>query len=502
MSVEKLKIFIGGEYRQSETNDYVEVFNPSTGEVDGLSPCSTKKEVEESIEVAHKAFKSWSRVPVIKRVQVLHKVRQLLIERMDELTMICAREHGKVWEEAKGDVLKAIEGTELAVQAPSLIMGESLMDASVGYDTVSFREPLGVFAGVCPFNFPAMIPMGWMTPCCIAAGNAIVLKVSSSTPRSAMAIAQIYKDAGLPDGVLNIISCKRTEAEIFLTHPKVKGITFVGTTKAGKHIYSVAAAHGKRVQALCEAKNHALVMEDAPIERTAAGIINAAYGCAGERCMALPVVVAHEKIADKLAEELLKQAKLIKVGPAYDKTSKLGPVVNIVNKKRIEDYIAKGVEEGAKLLLDGRNVKVEGFENGFYLAPTIFDYVTEDMVIGKEEIFGPVLCIKRVKSFEEGLKIMNNNPFANGSVIFTQSGYYAREFARNTDGGMVGINVGIPVPVGFFSFTGHKDSFFGDLHCLGKDAFRFFTEQKTVTTKWFTKEEASQTEVSTWDGTI
>ena len=458
--------------------------------------------MEESIEVAHEAFKSWSRVPVIKRTQILHKVRTLLIERMDELTMLCAREHGKVWEEAKGDVLKAIEGTELAIQAPSLVMGESLMDASTGYDTVSFREPLGVFAGVCPFNFPAMIPMGWMTPCCIAAGNSIVLKVSSSTPRTAMAIAQIYKDAGLPDGVLNIVSCKRTEAEIFLTHPKVKGITFVGTTKAGKHIYSVAAAHGKRVQALCEAKNHALVMYDAPIERTAAGIINAAYGCAGERCMALPVVVAHEKIADKLVEELLKQAKLIKVGPAYDKTSKLGPVVNPQHKERIEGYIAKGVEEGATLVLDGRNHVVEGFEKGFYLGPTIFDHVTEDMVIGKEEIFGPVLCVKRVKSFEEGLEIMNNNPFANGSVIFTQSGYYAREFARNTDGGMVGVNVGIPVPVGFFSFTGHKDSFFGDLHCLGKDAFRFFTEQKTVTTKWFTQEESTQTEVSTWDGTI
>ena len=502
MSAEKLKIFINGEYRLSETEDYVEVLNPSTGEVDGLSPCATKKEVEESIEVAHEAFKSWSRVPVIKRTQILHKVRTLLIERMDELTMLCAREHGKVWEEAKGDVLKAIEGTELAIQAPSLVMGESLMDASTGYDTVSFREPLGVFAGVCPFNFPAMIPMGWMTPCCIAAGNSIVLKVSSSTPRTAMAIAQIYKDAGLPDGVLNIVSCKRTEAEIFLTHPKVKGITFVGTTKAGKHIYSVAAAHGKRVQALCEAKNHALVMYDAPIERTAAGIINAAYGCAGERCMALPVVVAHEKVADKLVEELLKQAKLIKVGPAYDKTSKLGPVVNPQHKERIEGYIAKGVEEGATLVLDGRNHVVEGFEKGFYLGPTIFDHVTEDMVIGKEEIFGPVLCVKRVKSFEEGLEIMNNNPFANGSVIFTQSGYYAREFARNTDGGMVGVNVGIPVPVGFFSFTGHKDSFFGDLHCLGKDAFRFFTEQKTVTTKWFTQEESTQTEVSTWDGTI
>ena len=502
MSAEKLKIFINGEYRLSETEDYVEVLNPSTGEVDGLSPCATKKEVEESIEVAHEAFKNWSRVPVIKRTEILHKVRTLLIERMDELTMLCAREHGKVWEEAKGDVLKAIEGTELAIQAPSLVMGESLMNASTGYDTVSFREPLGVFAGVCPFNFPAMIPMGWMTPCCIAAGNSIVLKVSSSTPRTAMAIAQIYKDAGLPDGVLNIVSCKRTEAEIFLTHPKVKGITFVGTTKAGKHIYSVAAAHGKRVQALCEAKNHALVMCDAPIERTAAGIINAAYGCAGERCMALPVVVAHEKIADKLVEELLKQVKLIKVGPAYDKTSKLGPVVNPQHKERIEVYIAKGVEEGATLVLDGRNHVVEGFEKGFYLGPTIFDHVTEDMVIGKEEIFGPVLCVKRVKSFEEGLEIMNNNPFANGSVIFTQSGYYAREFARNTDGGMVGVNVGIPVPVGFFSFTGHKDSFFGDLHCLGKDAFRFFTEQKTVTTKWFTQEESTQTEVSTWDGTI
>lgn len=502
MSTEKLKLFIAGQFRDSMTDNYVEVFDPSTGEVDALSPCAEKEEVEESIEAAHKAFLSWSNVPVVKRVQVLYEVRRLLTERMDELTMICAKEHGKTWEEAKGDVLKAIEGTELAIQAPSMVMGESLMDASAGYDTVSFREPLGVFAGLCPFNFPAMIPMGWMAPCCIAAGNTIVLKASSSTPRTAMAIAQIYKDAGLPKGVLNIISCKRGEAEIFLKHPKVKGITFVGTTGVGKHIYSVAAAHGKRVQALCEAKNHALVMEDAPIERTAAGIINAAYGCAGERCMALPVVVVHEAIADKLVAELKAQAEKIKVGPAYDKTSKLGPLVNRAHKERVEGYIAKGIEEGAKLVMDGRGCVVEGYEKGFYLEPTIFDNVTEDMVIGKEEIFGPVLCIKRVKSLDEGLKIMNASPFANGSVIFTQSGFYAREFARNTHGGMVGINVGIPVPVGFFSFTGHKDSFFGDLHCLGKDAFRFYTDQKTVTTKWFTKEEAKETEVSTWDGTV
>lgn len=502
MGIEKLKLFIAGEFRDSAAGNYVEVLNPSTGEVDALSPCATKEEVEECIDVAHQAYLSWSAVPVVKRVQVLHDVRKLLMERMEKLTMICAREHGKTWEESKGDVLKAIEGTELAVSAPSLIMGESLMDASVGYDTVSFREPLGVFAGMCPFNFPAMIPMGWMAPCCIAAGNAIVLKVSSSTPRTAMAIAQIYKDAGLPDGVLNIISCKRTEAEIFLMHPKVKGITFVGTTEVGKHIYSVAAAHGKRVQALCEAKNHALVMEDAPIKRTAAGIVNAAYGCAGERCMALPVVVAQETIADRLVEELKAQAEKIKVGPAYDKTSKLGPVVNSAHKKRIEEYIARGVKQGAKLVLDGRGHLVEGYEKGFYLGPTIFDDVTEDMVIGREEIFGPVLCVKRVKNFAEGLRIMNESPFANGSVIFTQSGFYAREFAMHTDGGMVGINVGIPVPLGVFSFTGHKNSFFGDLHCLGKDAFRFYTDQKTVTTKWFTKEEAKETEVSTWDGTI
>lgn len=502
MSVEKMKLFINGEYRESKAEKYVDVFDPSTGKVEVLSPCATKEEVEESIETAHRAYMEWSNVPVTKRVDVLRKVRNLLEERIDELTHLVSLEHGKVLSEARGDVLKAIEGTDLAISAPSLIMGESLMDTSKGYDTVSYRESLGVFAGICPFNFPAMIPMGWMAPVCIACGNSIVLKVSSSTPRTATAIAEIYKEAGLPDGVLSIVSCKREEAEIFLTHPKVKGITFVGTTKVGKHIYSLAASHGKRVQALCEAKNHALVMHDAQIERTAASIINGAYGCAGERCMALPVAVVHEKVADKLVAELKKQASKITVGPAYKETSKLGPVVNAEHKERVEGYIQKGIEEGATLVLDGRNVTVEGYENGYYLGPTIFDNVTNDMVIGREEIFGPVLCVKRVKSFEEGLKVMNESPFANGSVIYTQSGYFSREFARNTDAGMVGINVGIPVPIGVFSFTGHKDSFFGDLHCLGKDAFRFYTEQKTVTTKWFTEEEGRVTEVGTWDGTI
>ncbi len=500
--MKKLQYFAGGKFLDSKTEKYNEVYNPSTGEVTALVPNCTKEEVEEVIGIAKKAYESWSKVPIMKRVQVLYKVRQLIEEHMDELTYLVAEENGKVWEEAKGDVLKAKEGTELACSAPSLIMGESLMNASSGYDTVLYRESLGVFAGIVPFNFPAMIPMGWMTPMCIAAGNTIVLKVSSFTPRTALRFAELYKEAGLPDGVLNIVTCSRNESEIFLTHPDIKGITFVGSTSVGKHIYSVAAEHGKRVQALCEAKNHALVLADAPIDRTAAGIINSAFGCAGERCMALPVVVAEETIADELVAKIVELAKNIKIGPAYDKTSKLGPVVNQQHKERVMSWIQKGIEEGAKLVLDGRNVTVENYENGFYLGPTIFDHVTEDMTIGTTEIFGPVLCIKRVKNFEEGLTIMNNNPFANGSVIFTQNGYYSREFMERTHGGMVGINVGIPVPVGVFPFSGHKNSFFGDLHCLGKDGIKFFTESKTVTTRWFDEEEMKNTKVSTWDGTI
>lgn len=500
--MEKLKYYAGGRYIESKTEHYNEVVNPSTGEVTALVPCCTKEEIEDVIAVAKKAYESWSKVPIVKRVQVLYKVRQLIEEHMDELTLLVAQEHGKVWDEAAGDVLKAKEGTELACSAPSLIMGESMMNTSSGFDTVLYRESLGVFAGIVPFNFPAMIPMGWMAPMCIAAGNTIILKVSSFTPRTALRFAELYKEAGLPDGVLNIVTCSRNEAEIFLTHEDIKGISFVGTTAVGKHIYSVAAAHGKRVQALCEAKNHALVLNDAPIDRTAAGIINSAFGCAGERCMALPVVVVEEEIADALVAKIVELSKNLKIGPAYDKSSGLGPVVNQKHKDSILRWIQKGIDEGATLVLDGRDVTVEGFEGGYYLGPTIFDHVTEEMSIGTSEIFGPVLCIKRVKSFEEGLEIMNNNPFANGSVIFTQNGYYAREFSARTHGGMVGVNVGIPVPIGVFPFSGHKDSFFGDLHCLGKDGIKFYTESKCVTTRWFDEEEKTNTKVSTWDGTI
>lgn len=504
MAVERLKYFVNGQFKDSKSTKTVDVYNPSTGEVLAKMPCCTEDEVNEAIAAAKEAFKSWSMLAPVKRAKIMFKINQLIEEHMDELTMMVAKENGKCWDEAMGDVLKAKEPTEFACGIPALLAGEgeALFDAASGYDTIRYREPLGVFAGIAPFNFPAMIPMGWMTPMCIACGNTIVLKVSSNTPITALRIAKLYKEAGVPDGVVNIVPCTRSEAEVLLTHPDIKGITFVGTTDVGLHIYSTAAAHGKRVQALCEAKNHALVLEDAPIERVAASIINAAYGCAGERCMALPVVVVQESIADALVAEIVKQAKAMKVGPAYDKTSKLGPVVNEAHLRRILAWIQKGIDEGAKLILDGRGVVVEGYEKGFYLGPTIFDHVEPGMTIGDREIFGPVLAIKRCAGFEDGLALMNANPFANGSVIFTQSGHYAREFVRRTDGGMVGVNVAIPVPIGMFPFNGHKKSFFGDLHCLGKDGIRFYTESKVVTTRWFDEEAKKEKVVSTWDGTI
>jgi malonate-semialdehyde dehydrogenase (acetylating)/methylmalonate-semialdehyde dehydrogenase len=498
----KLKVFINGERVESKSERYMDIYNPNTGEKLALAPCCTAEEVESAVLAADAAYPAWSATPAAKRVQVLYNFRALLETHMDELTRMVATENGKAWEEAKGDVLKAKEGTEHACGALTLLMGESLLDASAGFDTVLYREPLGVFAGIAPFNFPAMIPMGWMAPLCIAAGNTIVIKASSMTPMTALRCAELYKEAGLPDGVLNIVTCGRGEAELFLKHPLVKGVTFVGSTAVGRHIYSTAAANGKRVQALCEAKNHALVLKDAPLDRTARGIINAAFGCAGERCMALPAVVAEEAIADALAERIVRYAKELKVGPAYEKSTDMGPLVTEEHRRFVTSWIEKGVEEGAELILDGRGLSVPGYENGFYLGPTVFDRVTPEMSIGDNEVFGPVLTIKRVKDFEEGLSLMNRNRFANGSVIFTQNGYYSREFARRTHGGMVGVNVGIPVPIGVFPFSGHKDSFAGDLHCLGKDGLRFYTETKVVTTRWFDEEEMKKEKVDTWDGTI
>ena len=503
MAVKKLQYFAGGEWLDSETTRWMDCYDPSTGEVIAQAPQCTAAEVEQAIACAQAAFPAWSDTPASKRVQVLFRMKTLLDKHLDELTYLCAKEHGKVWDEAMGDVLKVTEVVEFACGIPQLMKGPALMNCTSGYDTSQYVEPLGVFGGIAPWNFPAMIPMGWMAPLCIATGNTFVLKAASFTPQTSMRIAELWQEAGLPAGVINMLTCSRNEAEILLKHPDVKGISFVGSTAVGRHIYATAAANGKRVQALTEAKNHALVLNDAALERSARGIINSACGCAGERCMALPALAVQEDVADELVALLTGFMKNLKVGPAYDKSSQLGPLVNEEHRNSVTRWIEKGVEEGAQLVLDGRGVTVPGYEKGFYQGPTLFDHVEPGMTIGDREVFGPVLCIKRVKDFEEGLALMNASEFANGSVIYTQSGYHAREFARRTHGGMVGINVGIPVPLGVFGFTGHKNSFFSDLHAMGTDGVRFFTELKSVTAHWFSEEEARAGRVlNSWDGMI
>jgi malonate-semialdehyde dehydrogenase (acetylating)/methylmalonate-semialdehyde dehydrogenase len=498
----KLPYYAAG-WKESKTSKYMDCFDPSTGEVIALAPQCTQDEVNQAIAAAAAAFPAWADTPPNKRVQVLYRMKALLDKHLDELTKLVATEHGKTLDEAMGDAIKVTELVEFACGIPHLLKGPALMNVTAGYDTAQYMEPLGVFAGIVPWNFPAMLPMGWVAPICIATGNTLVLKLASFVPQSAIRIMELWEEAGLPKGVINLVTCSRTEAEILLRHPDIKGVCFVGSTSIGKHIYATAAANGKRVQALTEAKNHALVLKDAALERTARGIVASACGCAGERCMALPAVVVEEEVADKLVGLLTSMMKELKIGPAYDKSSQLGPMVNADHRQSVINWIQKGVDEGAKLVLDGRCAKVKGYEKGFYLGPTLFDHVKPGMTIGDREVFGPVLVVKRVKNFEEGVALMNANEFANGSVIYTQNGYFAREFARRTHGGMVGVNVGIPVPLGMFGFTGHKNSFFGDLHTMGTDSVRFFTELKTVTAHWFSEEEAREAKVvNTWDGMI
>jgi malonate-semialdehyde dehydrogenase (acetylating) / methylmalonate-semialdehyde dehydrogenase len=502
IAARKLPFYAAG-WKDSRTTKYMECFNPSTGEVIALAPQCTADEVNQAVAAAAAAFPAWADTPPNKRVQVFFRMKSLLDTHLDELTKLVATENGKVLDEAMGDAIKVTELVEFACGIPHLLKGPAIMNITAGHDTTQYLEPLGVFAGIAPWNFPAMIPMGWMAPLCIATGNTLVLKLASLVPQSAIRIMELWDEAGLPRGVINLVTCSRTEAEVLLTHPDVKGVSFVGSTSIGRHIYATAAAGGKRVQALTEAKNHALVLKDAALERTAASIVNSACGCAGERCMALPSVVVEEAVADKLVNLLSAMMKDLKVGPACDKDSKLGPLVTAEHRQSVINWIQKGVDEGARLVMDGRGVCVKGYEKGFYLGPTLFDHVKPEMTIGNREVFGPVLCIKRVKSFDEGVELMNSSEFANGSVIYTQSGYHAREFARRTHGGMVGVNVGIPVPLGMFGFTGHKNSFFGDLHTMGTDGVRFFTEQKTVTTHWFSEAEAREARVvNSWDGTI
>lgn len=498
----KMKYCVNGEWRESKTEKWMPVTDSSTGELLAEVPCCTQDEVESAIAAAEAAFPAWSQMSVSKRAQMMFKWRDVLTAHLDELTLLCSKELGKTLSEARGDVLKAIEPTEFACAVPYVSQGSASLQVTTGFDTASYRVPLGVVAGIVPFNFPAMIPWGWMVPLAIATGNTVVLKAASLTPLTSMRIMELfYTEGGFPKGVVNLVTCSRDEAEIFLTDPRIKAVTFVGTTSVGKRIYSIASANGKRVQAQCEAKNHALVLEDCDLESAVNAIINSTYGCAGMRCMALPVIVVQESIADQFTALLKKKAAALKVGCAYDPETALGPVVSAAHREKVCRWIQTGIEEGAELILDGRNVKVPGYENGYFVGPTIFDHVKPGMTIGDREIFGPVTLIKRVETFEEGLSLMNANPFANGSVIFTQSGYYARQFELLTDGGMVGVNVGIPVPSAYFPFSGNKDSFYGDQHVLGLDGVRFYTRAKTVTKHWY-HEMSRAKNVDTWEGTV
>lgn len=502
MAVKRLQYCVDNVWKDSTSGKYTPIMNPSTGEQIAETPVCTKEEVNAAVASCKAAYPDWSNKPIAVRTQVIFRFRELVNQHFEELSVLLATEMGKNLGESRGDIHKVVEACEVAVGAPNEIQGFSMMEATRSHDITLYRESVGVFLGIVPYNFPAMIPFGWFIPLCIVAGNCMVLKAASMVPQTGMRLLELLYEAGLPKGVVNLITCSRNEVTELISHPDICGVSFVGSTSTGKHIYATAASHGKRVQCLTEAKNHALVLEDAPLEWTARRIINSAYGCAGQRCMALPVVVVQESVADEFVSIMKKLAADLTIGPAYKPETQLGPVISASHKEYVENWIAKGVEEGATLVMDGRNCKPQGYENGYYVGPTILDNVTEDMTVGEQEIFGPVLCVKRCKDFSEGLAIMNANPFANGSSIFTTSGHYAREFSRHTDGGMVGVNVGIPVPLAFFPFSGHKNSFFGDLHCLGRDGLRFYTQTKTVTVKWVSPDESQEARVSTWEGTI
>jgi malonate-semialdehyde dehydrogenase (acetylating)/methylmalonate-semialdehyde dehydrogenase len=494
----RLRFFLDNEWVESSSDQFATNFNPSSGDVIAETPLCTRAEVLAAVQAAKLAFPAWRETPAQERVQVLFKFKRLLDDNLHELASLLSTEMGKTHEEAVGSIKRGIEIVEFACGIPTLLMGEALENVTPNIDITTFRQPLGVCVGIVPFNFPAMIPL-WMFPIAIACGNTFVLKAATMVPQTAMYMVNLLVQAGLPKGVVQLITCGRESVQVLLEHPDVKAISFVGSTNTGLLIYNTAARHGKRVQALTEAKNHCLVLPDCLLERSARGIVNAAFGCAGERCMALPVVVVHEKIADDLVGEIVRLAKQIRVGYADEAATDMGPLVSAEHRANVIRYIEQGVGEGAQLLLDGRTMHVSGFPNGFYLGPTVFDRVTQDMVIGREEIFGPVLSVRRAASFEQGLAMINASEFGNGAAVFTQSGYYAREFSHRVEAGMVGVNVGIPVPLGFFSFTGWKRSFFGDLHSHGKDGVLFFTEKKSVTYRWFSESEAKVTKVGTWD---
>jgi malonate-semialdehyde dehydrogenase (acetylating) / methylmalonate-semialdehyde dehydrogenase len=481
--MKKVPLFIGGEWVQSQTDRWIDVTNPATNEVIAQAPVATQAEMQAAVESAKKAFLSWKEVAVPERARVMMRYQALLKEHHDEIAEILASETGKTFEDAKGDVWRGIEVVEHAANVPSLLMGETVENVARGIDSYSYIQPLGVCAGITPFNFPAMIPL-WMFPLAIACGNTFILKPSEQDPLTPTRLVELFEQAGAPKGVLQVIHGGKDQVDFILDNPDIKAISFVGSVAVGQYIYRRGTDNMKRVQAFAGAKNHCVIMPDANKSQVISNMVGASVGAAGQRCMAISVAVFVGQSKQWIAEIAEALAK-VKPGVWNDKDAAYGPVISPQAKQRIENFITQGVNEGAKLLVDGRNCQVDGYPNGNWVGPTMFSGVTTDMEIYKNEIFGPVLCATEVETLDDALKLVNANPYGNGTSIFTASGAAARKYQHEVEVGQVGINIPIPVPLPFFSFTGWKGSFMGDLHAYGKQAVRFYSETKTVTARWF-----------------
>jgi malonate-semialdehyde dehydrogenase (acetylating)/methylmalonate-semialdehyde dehydrogenase len=481
--IEEIGHYIGGHVVAGQSGRHGDVFNPATGQVSGRVALASRGEVEQAIATAKAAFPAWREQPPLARARIMFRFKQILDERRDELAAVVTAEHGKTFDDAKGEVTRGIEVVEYACGIPEVLKGQYTDQVARGVDAWTFRQPLGAVAGITPFNFPTMVPM-WMFPMAIACGNTFVLKPSERDPSASLLLAEWFGEAGLPGGVFNVVQGDKEAVDTLLVHPDVKAVSFVGSTPIAQYIYATGTAHGKRVQALGGAKNHMVVMPDADLDKTIDALMGAAYGSAGERCMAISVAVAVGAIADPLVARLSERVRALKIGPGMGNGVEMGPVVTAQHKTKIEGYIAQGVKEGARLVVDGRGFRVPGHENGFFLGGTLFDEVRPSMTIYREEIFGPVLVAVRVPDFASAVELVNAHPYGNGTALFTNSGDITRAFVREVEVGMVGVNVPIPVPMAFHSFGGWKASLFGDHHAHGPEAVRFYTKQKAVTQRW------------------
>ncbi|MBJ7267608.1 CoA-acylating methylmalonate-semialdehyde dehydrogenase [Idiomarina abyssalis] len=479
----KVPLYIDGEFVASKSEQWIPVTNPATQEVIAQVPVATQSEMEAAVESAREAFKTWKEVPVSERARVMMRYQTLLKEHQEEIAETLAQETGKTFEDAKGDVWRGIEVVEHAANIPSLLMGETVENVARKIDSYSYTQPLGVCAGITPFNFPAMIPL-WMFPLAIACGNTFILKPSEQDPLTPNRLVELFEQAGAPKGVLQVLHGNKDQVDFLLDHPAVRALSFVGSVPVAEYIYRRGTENGKRVQAFAGAKNHCVIMPDANKQQVINNMVGSSVGAAGQRCMAISVAVfvgAAKEWIPEIAEAIAK----VRPGAWNDENAAYGPVISPQAKERVEALITQGEKEGAKLLVDGRNCKVDGLPNGNWVGPTVFSNVTPDMEIYKTEIFGPVLCATEVDSLEDALELVNNNPYGNGTSIFTASGAAARKYQHEVEVGQVGINIPIPVPLPFFSFTGWKRSFFGDLHAYGKQGVRFYSETKTVTARWF-----------------